>query len=81
MASPWVSVYASASVSTGTTSPKQQGPDIVFLLKDTLSLEDDKFLKACKSVCLCVCKRHYKQGTPTQSVKISTVNHNFLIDY
>ena len=37
--------------------------------------------KACRSVCSSVCYRHYKGGTPTKSVKISTLDHNFLSDY
>ena len=63
--------------SSKTTRPR----DVLFFLKDTLSIEDEKSFKACKSVCSSVCKRHYKGGTPTKSVKISTLNHNFLSDY
>ena len=29
--------------------------DMLFFLKDTLSIEDEKLFKACKSVCLSVC--------------------------
>ena len=50
-------------------------------LKDTLTIEDEKLFKACKSVCSSVPQSHYKRGTPTQSVKISTFYHNFLIHY
>ena len=50
-------------------------------LKDTLTIEDEKLFKACRSVCLSVPQSHYKLGTPTQSVKISTLYHNFLIHY
>ena len=60
-----------------TTRPR----DMLFFLKDTLSIEDEKLFKACKSVCSSVCQRHYKGGTPTKSVKISTFYHNFLSDY
>ena len=63
--------------SSKTTRPR----DVLFFLKDTLSIEDEKLFKACKSVCSSVFKRHYKGGTPTKSVKISTLNHNFLSDY
>ena len=34
-----------------TTRPR----DMLFLLKDTLSIEDEKLFKACKSVCSSVC--------------------------
>ena len=34
-----------------TTRPR----DVLFFLKDTLSIEDEKLFKACKSVCLSVC--------------------------
>ena len=34
-----------------TTRPR----DMLFFLKDTLSIEDEKLFKACKSVCLSVC--------------------------
>ena len=60
-----------------TTRPR----DMLFFLKDTLSIEDEKLFKACKSVCLSVCYRRYKGGTPTKSVKISTLYDNFLSDY
>ena len=63
--------------SSKTTRQRHAG----FFLKDTLTIEDDKLLKACKSVCLSVLQSHYKWGAPTQSVKISTLDHNFLIHY
>ena len=63
--------------SSKTTRPR----DMLFFLKDTLSIEDEKVFKACKSVCSSVCYSHYKGGTPTKSVKISTLYHNFLSDY
>ena len=34
------------------TSPKLQGLETCCFLKDTLSIEDEKLFKACKSVCL-----------------------------
>ena len=34
-----------------TTRPR----DMLFFLKDTLSIEDEKLFKACKSVCSSVC--------------------------
>ena len=34
-----------------TTRPR----DMLFVLKDTLSIEDEKLFKACKSVCSSVC--------------------------
>ena len=37
--------------SSKTTRPR----DVLFFLKDTLSIEDEKLFKACKSVCLSVC--------------------------
>ena len=65
--------------SSKTTRPR----DMLFFLKDTLSIEDENLFKACKSVCSSVCERHYKGGIPTKSVKISTLyyNFNFLSDY
>ena len=50
-------------------------------LKDTLTIEDEKLFKAYRSVCSSVPQSHYKSGTPTQSVKISTLYHNFVIHY
>ena len=46
-----------------TTRPR----DMLFFLKDTLSIEDEKLFKACKSVCSSVCYRHYK-GVPPPKV-------------
>ena len=60
-----------------TTRPR----DMLFFFKDTLSIEDENLFKACKSVCSSVCYSHYKGCTPTKSVKISTLYHNFLSDY
>ena len=37
--------------SSKTTRPR----DVLFFLKDTLSVEDEKLFKACKSVCSSVC--------------------------
>ena len=37
--------------SSKTTRPR----DVLFILKDTLSIEDEKLFKACKSVCSSVC--------------------------
>ena len=37
--------------SSKTTRPR----DMLFCFKDTLSIEDEKLFKACKSVCLSVC--------------------------
>ena len=37
--------------SSKTTRPR----DVLFFLKDTLSIEDEKLFKACKSVCSSVC--------------------------
>ena len=37
--------------SSKTTRPR----DMLFFLKDTLSIEDEKLFKACKSVCSSVC--------------------------
>ena len=37
--------------SSKTTRPR----DMLFYLKDTLSIEDEKLFKACKSVCSSVC--------------------------
>ena len=63
--------------SSKTTRPR----DMLFFLKDTLSIEDEKLFKACKSVCSSVCYSHCKGDTPTKSVKISILYHNFLSDY
>ena len=54
---------------------------MLFVFKDTLSIEDEKLFKACKSVWSSVCYSHYNGGTPTKSVKSSTLYHNFLSDY
>ena len=51
----------------------------VFFLQDTLTIEDEKVFKACRSVCLSVLQSHYKWGIPTQNVKISKLYHKFLI--
>ena len=48
-------------------------------LKDTLSIKDEKSVKACRSLCLSVLQSHYK--SPAHIVKISTLHHNFLIHY
>ena len=34
--------------------------DMLYLLKDTLSVEDEHLFKACRSVCLSVLQSHYK---------------------
>ena len=49
--------------------------DMFFFIKDYLSIEDEKLFKACRSVCSSVGWSH------PLSVKISTIYHNFLIDY
>ena len=49
--------------------------------KDTLTIEDEKLFRPCRSVRSSVPQSHYKSGTRTQSVKISTLYHNFLIHY
>ena len=61
--------------------PKLQYPETCFLKKDTVTIEDEKLFRPCRSVHLSVPQSHYKSGTPTQSVKISTLYHNFLIHY
>ena len=38
------------------TSPR----DMLFILKGTLSIEDEKLFKACRSVCSFVLQKHYK---------------------
>ena len=63
--------------SSKTTMPR----DMMFLLKDTLSIENEKLFKVYRYVPLSVPQSHYKSGIPTQSVKMSTLDHNFLIDY
>ena len=50
--------------------------DMLFVVKDTLSIEDDKLFKASRSVHLFVSQSHYKWGIPTEGVKISTLYHN-----
>ena len=55
--------------------------DMLFLLKDTSSIDEKKLFKACRSVRLSVPQSHYKGDTPIQSVKISTLYNNFVIDY
>ena len=42
--------------SSKTTRPR----DMLLILKDTLSIEDEKLFKACRSVCLSVPQSHYK---------------------
>ena len=38
--------------------------DMLFFLKDTFCIEDEKLFKACKSVCSSVCKSYYKEVPP-----------------
>ena len=52
--------------------------DMLILLKDTLSNEDEKLFKTSRSVCSSCPQNHYKWCTP-QSLKISTLNHNFSL--
>ena len=54
---------------------------MLFLLKDTLSIEDEDLFKGCRSVNSFDPQSHLKWVPPTQSVKSSTLYHNFLIDY
>ena len=53
---------------------------MLFFLKDSLSIEDEKLFKACKSVRL-FARAITREVPPTRSVKISTLYHNFLSDY
>ena len=71
-------VYAFART---TSPPKLQYQRHAVFLKDTLTIEDEKLFRPCRSVHSSVPQSHYKSGTPTQSVKISTLYHNFLIHY
>ena len=65
------------SVRVGNFSKTTRPRDMLFFLKDTSSIEDEKLFKACS--------RHadlYIQSLPpTKIVKISTLYHNLLIDY
>ena len=45
-----------SNFSSKTTTPR----DMLFLLRDTLTIEDDKLFKACRSVHLSVLQSHYK---------------------
>ena len=51
MNNPSGALFMSADFSSKTTRPR----DVLFFLKDTLSIEDEKLFKACKSVCSSVC--------------------------
>ena len=51
---------------------------MMFVLKDSLSIEGENLLKACKSVCSSVPMSCQKRGTPTQSVEIGTLYHIFF---
>ena len=53
-------------------------PDMLFFLKIPYLL---RMLNRKVHADLSVPQSHYKGGTPTQSVKISTLDHNFLIHY
>ena len=51
-----VGVRARVRVRVNNFSSKTTRPrDVLFFLKDTLSIEDEKLFKACKSVCSSVC--------------------------
>ena len=43
--------YSAVSVGVNNFSKRTRPRDILLLLKDTLSIEDDKLSKACRSVC------------------------------
>ena len=53
--------------------------DMLFFIKDTLAIEDEKLFKA--SVSSSVARAITREVPPTKSVKISTLYHNFLSDY
>ena len=63
--------------SSKTTRPR----DMQFLLKDTLSIEDENYLRHADLFVLLIPRAITSELPPTQSVKISTLYHNFLIDY
>ena len=51
-----VGVRARVRVRVNNFSSKTTRPrDVLFFFKDTLSIEDEKLFKACKSVCSSVC--------------------------
>ena len=54
--------------------------DILFLLKDTLSIEDEN-CSVHADLFVHLFPRGITNEVPPQSVKISTLYHNFLIDY
>ena len=63
-------------------SERSRPRDMLFLLKDTLSIEDEKLFKACISFVSHLFPRAIIiERTLAQIVKISTLYHNFLIDY
>ena len=53
---------------------------MLLIIKDTLSIKDENVFKACRSVRLFP-RAITSEVPPTQSVKISTLYPNFLIDY
>ena len=61
------------------SSKSTRPTDMLLLLKDTLSIEDDKLFKACRSVCLSVHQNHMKRGPPNQSVKFQHFNTIFSL--
>ena len=63
-------------------SSKITGPrDMLFFLKDTLSIEDEKCSRHADLFVRLFARAITSEGAPTLSVKISTFYHNFLIDY
>ena len=54
--------------------------DMLFFLKDTLCIEDEKVFKACRSVGS-MYSRAITNEVPPPEAKISTLYHNFLFDY
>ena len=60
-----------------TTRPR----DMLFFLKDTLSIEDENCSRHANLSVRLFARDITRGGTPTKSVKISTFYHNFLSDY
>ena len=55
--------------------------DMLFFLKDTLSIKDEKLFKTCNLVVPLFARAITIEVLPKLSVKISTFYHNYLIDY
>ena len=69
--------FVACNLSSKNTRPR----DMLLLLKDTLFINNEKLLKACRSVCSPVPQSNLQERYPHQKCEISTLFHYFIIDY